>query len=33
MPPDNFERGMELLRRQFYGEVADYCEQLHENNE
>lgn len=29
--PDNFERAMDLLRRQRYGDVADFIENKFEN--
>lgn len=28
--PDNFERAMDLLRRQHYGDVADWLEEQHD---
>lgn len=32
MKPQNFDRAMDLLRRHSYGDVAEYCETLRENN-
>lgn len=31
--PENVDRALDLLRRQFYDDAADYFEELHEANQ